>query len=88
MGDTHMAGNTGVNDSGYLKSNAVKRSVVVGRHKTSISLKGAFWRELRAIAQERHVHLSELIGDIDGERRHGNLSSALRIFVFDQRRGH
>lgn len=83
-----MASNISVDDSDYLKSNVVKRLVVVGRHKTGISLEDAFWRELRAIAQEWHIHLSELIGDIDSERRHGNLSSALRILVFDQRRGH
>lgn len=81
-----MASNGSENDSGYLKSNVIKRSVVVGRHKTSISLEDVFWRELRAIAQERHMQLSELIGNIDGERRHCNLSSAIRIFVFDQRR--
>jgi len=27
--------------------------------------------------------LSELVGEIDGNRQHGNLSSAIRLFVLD-----
>jgi predicted DNA-binding ribbon-helix-helix protein len=77
-----------VDDEGHAKSLIVKRSLVVGGHKTSVSLEGAFWYELRAIAHERHVYLSELVGKIDAERQHCNLSSAIRLFVFEQRRGH
>ena len=68
------------------KSRIIKRSIVVGHHKTSISLEDAFWDEFRAIARERNVHLSQLVEGIDAEREHSNLSSAIRIFVFDQRR--
>lgn len=68
----------------YLKSRVVKRSVIVGRHKTSVSLEDVFWNELREIALEQGVSLSNLVGRIDAERRHGNLSSALRLFVFEQ----
>jgi len=80
------AGNASEKNGGLLKSNVLKRSVIVGRHRTSISLEDPFWNELRAIAQERHIHLSELVGDIDSERRCANLSSAIRIFVFEHRR--
>jgi predicted DNA-binding ribbon-helix-helix protein len=59
---------------------------VVGHHKTSISLEDVFWNELRAIARERKVHLSELVDEIDSGRMHSNLSSAIRLFVFDKRR--
>jgi predicted DNA-binding ribbon-helix-helix protein len=31
--------------------------------------------------------LSELVGGIDAQRQHGNLSSALRLFVLDFYRG-
>jgi predicted DNA-binding ribbon-helix-helix protein len=72
---------------GYLRSRVLKRSIVVGRHRTSISLEDVFWNELREIAHRRGVHLSELVGHIDGERQHCNLSSAIRMFVLEQARG-
>lgn len=72
-------------DDGYLKSLVVKRSLVVGGHKTSVSLEDVFWNELRAISHERDVHLSQLVGEIDSERPHSNLSSAIRLFVFENR---
>lgn len=70
---------------GYLRSRVQKRSIVVGRHKTSVSLEDVFWNELRAIAQHLGMHLSQLVARIDLERQHGNLSSAIRLFVFEQR---
>ena len=69
--------------NGFDKSRVIKRSVLVGGHKTSISLEDVFWSRLREIARERNVHLSWLIGEIDFERRHANLSSAIRLFVFE-----
>ena len=71
-------------DAGYLKSRVMKRSIVVGHHKTSVSLEDVFWNELRRIAAEQGIALSQLVGRIDAERQHGNLSSALRVFVFEQ----
>ena len=64
-----------------MKSLIVKRSIAVAGHKTSISLEGAFWTELRRIAGERQVRLSELVSSIDLTREHRNLSSAIRLFV-------
>jgi predicted DNA-binding ribbon-helix-helix protein len=75
-------------NSGYLRSRVLKRSIVVGRHKTSVSLEDVFWNELRRIAQELGVHLSELVARIDADRQHGNLSSAIRLFVFEERCKH
>jgi predicted DNA-binding ribbon-helix-helix protein len=66
-----------------MKSPVVKRSIVIAGHKTSVSLEDAFWRGLKEIAVGRHTTLSELVAAIDTERRHGNLSSALRLFVLD-----
>ena len=66
-----------------MKSPVVKRSIVVGGHKTSVSLEEAFWNSMKEISQERSVTLSELVGEIDTNRNQGNLSSAIRLFVLD-----
>ncbi len=64
-----------------MKSVVAKRSIVIGKHKTSVSLEDQFWAGLKEIAAAKHLTLSELVSDIDGERKQGNLSSALRLFV-------
>jgi predicted DNA-binding ribbon-helix-helix protein len=66
-----------------MKSPVVKRSVVIAGHKTSVSLEDAFWASLKEIAVQRQKKLSELVAAIDSERQHGNLSSAIRLFVLD-----
>jgi predicted DNA-binding ribbon-helix-helix protein len=66
-----------------MKSLVVKRSVVVAGHKTSVSLEDAFWRSLKEIARYRNMTLSALLAAIDSERHHGNLSSAIRLFVLN-----
>src|SRR5258707_9769538 len=66
-----------------MKSPVVKRSIVVGGHKTSVSLEEAFWNSMKEISHERSVTLSELVGEIDTARQQGNLSSAIRLFVLD-----
>ena len=66
-----------------MKSPVVKRSIVVVGHKTSVSLEDAFWTALKEIAGEYNCALSELVASIDSERRSGNLSSAIRLFVLD-----
>lgn len=69
-----------------MKSPVVKRSIVIAGHKTSVSLEDAFWRGLKDIANDREVTLSELVASIDTDRRLGNLSSAIRLFVLDHYR--
>jgi predicted DNA-binding ribbon-helix-helix protein len=66
-----------------MKSQVVKRSIVIDGHKTSVSLEDAFWTGLREIAQAQDATLSKLVGEIDRTRQ-GNLSSAIRLFVLDQ----
>jgi predicted DNA-binding ribbon-helix-helix protein len=66
-----------------MKSPVVKRSIVIAGHKTSVSLEDAFWQGLKQIAGERNLTLSDLVATIDTERRQGNLSSAIRLFVLD-----
>lgn len=61
----------------------VKRSVVVGGHKTSVSLEDAFWTSLKDIATRRGTTLSNQIDTIDRSRKTNNLSSAIRLFVLD-----
>ncbi|MGB6446230.1 MAG: ribbon-helix-helix domain-containing protein, partial [Xanthobacteraceae bacterium] len=60
-----------------------KRSIVIAGHKTSVTLEDAFWKALRQIAEARSVTLSALVSQIDNERQHDNLSSAIRLFVLD-----
>lgn len=69
-----------------MKSPVVKRSIVIAGHKTSVSLEDAFWSGLKDIAVGRHMTLSDLVAAIDSERHHGNLSSAIRLFVLDHYR--
>ena len=66
-----------------MKSPVIKRSIVIAGHKTSVSLEDAFWKGLKDIAAGRRTTLSDLVAAIDSERRHGNLSSAIRLFVLD-----
>ena len=70
-----------------MKSLIVKCSIVLAGHKTSVSLEDEFWTTLKEIASDRRMTLSELISGIDKQRQHGNLSSALRLFVLDYYRG-
>jgi predicted DNA-binding ribbon-helix-helix protein len=66
-----------------MKSPVVKRSVVLAGHKTSVSLEEPFWQGLKDIATSRRMTLSDLVSSIDLDREHGNLSSALRLFVLN-----
>ena len=66
-----------------MKSQIFKRSIVVNGHKTSVSLEDEFWSALKVIAGKRLMNLSDLVTAIDGQRQHGNLSSAIRLFVLD-----
>jgi predicted DNA-binding ribbon-helix-helix protein len=69
-----------------MKSPVVKRSIVITGHKTSVSLEDAFWSGLKDIAASRTMTLSEIVASIDADRRQGNLSSAIRLFVLDHYR--
>ena len=67
-----------------MKSKVIKRSVVIDGHKTSVSLEDAFWNDLKEIAYGQQRTRSKIIAEIDKARQHNNLSSAIRLFVFDQ----
>jgi len=69
-----------------MKSLVVKRSIVIGGHKTSVSLEEPFWKGLKEIAANRDLTLSDMVSSIDSGRLNGNLSSAIRLFVLDHYR--
>ena len=67
-----------------MKSSIIKRSIVIDGHKTSVSLEDAFWSGLKEIARGQQATLSNVVAEIDKTRQHGNLSSAIRLFVLDR----
>jgi predicted DNA-binding ribbon-helix-helix protein len=66
-----------------MKSAIVKRSVVINGHKTSVSLEEPFWTLVREIAEGERLSVSALLREIDSQRRHANLSSAIRVYVLE-----
>ncbi len=66
-----------------MRSWVVKRSVVIGGHKISISLEDALSSHLKDIALARRATLSASVAKIDATREHNNLSSAVRLFVLE-----
>jgi predicted DNA-binding ribbon-helix-helix protein len=69
-----------------MKSAITKRSVVIGGHKTSVSLEEPFWNAVREIAGHQQMTVSSLLRQIDLERRNANLSSAIRVYVLESMR--
>lgn len=58
----------------------INRSVMVSGHRTSISIERVFWQSLREIARSEGRSINQIVGEIDAGR-HGNLSSAVRVYV-------
>ena len=69
-----------------MKSAITKRSVVIGGHKTSVSLEEPFWSAVREIAGKQQQTVSSLLRQIDVDRRNTNLSSAIRVYVLENMR--
>jgi predicted DNA-binding ribbon-helix-helix protein len=69
-----------------MKSLVVKHSVVIAGYKTSVSLEDAFWRGLKDIARGRDMTLPDMVTTINSQRKHDNLSSAIRLFALDHYR--
>jgi predicted DNA-binding ribbon-helix-helix protein len=61
-----------------VKTLIIKRSVVLDGHKTSVSLENEFWDGLQEIARSEDLKTSALV-----KRIAHNLSSAIRVFVFN-----
>ena len=66
-----------------MKSVVIKRSILINGRKTSVSLENEFWEGLREIADREMIAHSTLVEQIDQERDNVNLSSAIRVFVFN-----
>ncbi len=62
-----------------------KHSLLIAGHRTSISLENVFWAALRDLAQARGSSIAALVAEIDAERGSANLSSAIRIHLFESR---
>ena len=65
-----------------MPSSVIKHSIVIAGHKTSVSLEDCFWNGLKEIARQRDLSLSNLVGTVERGRANANLSSTLRVFVF------
>jgi predicted DNA-binding ribbon-helix-helix protein len=68
---------------GELPSPVVGRFVRINGHGTSISVEEPFWTYLKVIAAYQDKSLAELVSDIDRQRDHNNLSSAVRLYVLN-----
>ncbi|MFC3713204.1 ribbon-helix-helix domain-containing protein [Sphingoaurantiacus capsulatus] len=64
----------------------VKRSVTIQGHRTSLSLEPVFWEALQQAAVDEGKALNALVAEID-EARTTNLSSAIRVWLFERARG-
>jgi predicted DNA-binding ribbon-helix-helix protein len=88
MSEDDPAHNTPANcwlpEGDQMKSSVIKRSVVVGGQKTSVSLEEPFWLGLKKIAENEHATLADIIGGINTHRENCNLSSAIRLFVLEK----
>jgi predicted DNA-binding ribbon-helix-helix protein len=58
-----------------MRSTVVKRSIILAGDETSVSLEDAFWEALKEIAKTKRKTLADLVGGIDTDREHANLSS-------------
>ena len=63
--------------------NAIKRSVYVDGHKTSVSLENEFWDGLCEVARHKNLTALTLVATIASDRNRNNLSSAVRVFVLN-----
>jgi predicted DNA-binding ribbon-helix-helix protein len=66
-----------------MHSQIAKRSILLAGQKTSISLEEAFWSRLKEIAERRNLRVSQLVQEVNLQRQHTNLSSAIRVFVLE-----
>ena len=63
-----------------------KRSLTIAGHRTSLSLEPEFWDALVHEAARRGISVAALAADIDETRGARNLSSAIRVWLFETAR--
>ncbi|WP_415187715.1 ribbon-helix-helix domain-containing protein [Rhodomicrobium sp.] len=61
-----------------------KRSLAIAGHRTSITLEDAFWRELKASAEEQGRTVATLVAEIDAARGPAGLSAAIRVWLLER----
>jgi predicted DNA-binding ribbon-helix-helix protein len=66
-----------------MKSQIVKRSIVIAGRKQSISLEEPVWRSLKEIATHRDITLQDLLTKIASGEYQGKISSAVRLFILN-----
>ena len=66
-----------------MKIAAIKRSIRINSKKTSVSLENEFWHALREIALSKNTTPAKLAEEVARQRNIVNLSSAIRIFVYN-----
>lgn len=66
-----------------MSARIVKRSLTIAGHRTSISLEEVFWVELKNLAAARGISIATLVATLDSERSDANLSSAIRVYLFE-----
>ena len=71
-------------DEHLKKSAVIKRSILINGRKTSVSLENEFWHGLHDVARSKNAPLAKLVDQIDRDSDNVNLSSAIRVFVFNQ----
>ena len=69
-----------------MKTAIIKHSIKVRGRTTIVRLEDPFWNAMKAIADFKGMTLAELVTMIDTNRKHANLSSAIRLFVLDHYR--
>lgn len=62
-----------------------KISVSLSGHRTSVSLEAEFMSALHAIASKQNRPVAAIIGEIDAARGARTLSSALRVWILQNK---
>jgi predicted DNA-binding ribbon-helix-helix protein len=63
----------------------LKHSLTIAGHRTSLSLEPEFWDALQKAATARGQTVAALVAEIDAGRHGRNLSSAIRVWLFERR---
>lgn len=74
----------GENGEQLMDAPNLKRSIVLDGRKTSVSLENEFWTGLREIAASQKIPLTTLLKQIHTGRGTNNMSSAIRVFLFNR----
>ncbi len=60
-----------------------KRSIIIKKRRTSVSLEDIFWRSLNAIVRARNTTIGDFVEEVSRQHNTLNLSSALRVAVLE-----